>query len=168
MTTFAPIRHRIRITSHHLRLAATLTAGLFVFGALPGCAGGGDDDSPPARAAGAANTGPASELNRGGKALETVQFNPGLAEWGSKVFQTRGCVTCHTIGEVKQGPDLTGVAARRTERWIRKQITDPEWMVKNDPISHELFAKFALQMANQHVPEQEVGALVQYLVQISQ
>jgi len=166
MTSFVPIRQRFR--SPVILRGATAVAALVLAGSLLwGCGGGGDDD-PPDPSPTPAASGPVSQLNQGPKALETVQFNPGLADWGSKVFKTRGCVTCHTIGEVKQGPDLSGVAGRRTEQWIRKQIMDPEWMVKNDPISHELFAKFALQMANQHVPEQEVNALVQYLVQVSQ
>jgi len=127
---------------------------------LAGCTGSGKSSSSSA-ASGPDPSG--SELNSGPRAIETVQFNPGLADWGAQVFQQRACVTCHAIGQRKQGPDLAGVASRRTEAWMTRQITDPEWMVKNDPISHQLFAEYALQMANQHVPEQEVKALIQYL-----
>ena len=56
-------------------------------------------------------------------AIESVTLNPGLADWGSKILEKRACVTCHTIGEVKQGPDLTGVAKRRTVTWMKRQIT---------------------------------------------
>jgi cytochrome c551/c552 len=154
------------------RRAAAL-AGVLAALALPtlGCGGGGSGGgSPAASKSGGAPpaAGPVSPLNQGPKAFETVSLNPGLADWGAKVFETRACVTCHTFGEDKQGPDLSGVARRRTEAWITKQVTDPEWMVKNDPISREMFGKFALQMANQHVPEQEVKALIHFLVRESQ
>ena len=146
-------------------MLATLT--LFVFG----CGGGGGNggSATPARSTGTETAaGPVSPLNQGPMAFESVSLNPGLADWGSKVFETRGCVTCHTFGEDKQGPNLSGVAKRRTEAWIHKQVTDPEWMVKNDPIAREMFGKFALQMANQQVPEQEVQALIHFLVRESQ
>jgi len=157
----------------HARQAAALAGALAVLG-LPvvGCGGGGGAGSGSTASSSSGTTpsasGPVSTLNQGPKAFESVSLNPGLADWGSKVFETRGCVTCHTFGEDKQGPDLSGVAKRRTEAWIHKQVTDPEWMVKNDPISREMFGKFALQMANQHVPEPEVQALIHFLVRESQ
>ncbi|NNF08251.1 MAG: c-type cytochrome [Candidatus Eisenbacteria bacterium] len=117
--------------------------------------------------AAATNSGPVSALNTGKMAIETVRVNPGLAEFGAEVFKKRACGTCHAVGQRKQGPDLSGVASRRTEKWLHKQITDPEWMLKNDPIARELMAEYALQMSNQQVPEQEVKALIHYFVQES-
>ena len=139
---------------------------LFAFALYAGGCGGGTSTQSSATTSAADPSG--SQLNSGPKAIETVSINPGLADWGAKVFEKRACVTCHAIGQRKQGPDLAGVATRRTEAWMTKQIVDPEWMVKNDPISRQLFAEYALQMANQHVPEQEVKALIQFLVRESQ
>lgn len=138
----------------------------FAFALYVGGCGGGTSTQSSATTSAADPSG--SQLNSGPKAIETVSINPGLADWGAKVFEKRACVTCHAIGQRKQGPDLAGVATRRTEAWMTKQIVDPEWMVKNDPISRQLFAEYALQMANQHVPEQEVKALIQFLVRESQ
>ena len=140
----------------------TLVLGLALF--VAGCG----EKTSATNSAGSQTDPSGSQLNSGPKAIETVSINPGLADWGAKVFKTRACVTCHAIGERKQGPDLAGVATRRTEAWMTKQIVDPEWMVKNDPISRQLFAEYALQMANQQVPEQEVKALIQFLVRESQ
>lgn len=145
-------------------LSLLLVAGVTTLIGLMGC-GGGDSSSQNPQAV--ADSG-GSPLNTGPKAIETVRLNPGLADYGAKVFKQRACITCHAIGERKQGPDLAGVANRRTEEWIRKQITDPEWMLKNDPIARELMAEYALQMANQHVPEQEVKALIHYFVKDAQ
>jgi mono/diheme cytochrome c family protein len=138
---------------------------LGLIGGSYGCGGGSPRTDEKAQSTQTAGT--VSQLNQGPMAVESVTLNPGLADWGAKIFEKRACVTCHTIGEVKQGPDLTGVAKRRTVAWMKRQITDPEYMVKNDPIAREMFAKYALQMANQQVPEQEVDALIHFFVRES-
>ncbi len=126
---------------------------------LSGC-GSGDQDGGGAAAADESAAG----LNDGPKAGETMTLNTGLASWGATLFKEKACVTCHAVGERKQGPDLAGVADRRTERWMKKQIMDPEWMLKNDPIARGLMAEYALQMANQQVNEAQANALIQYLL----
>ena len=141
------------------RHTVTMVILLGVLLAVAGCNGGKKaDQAAPAAGAAAAN------LNDGPKAAETLTLNPGLASWGEQLFKNKACVTCHAVGERKQGPDLSGVANRRTERWMKKQILDPEWMLKNDPIARELMAEYALQMANQHLTEAEANAVIQYLL----
>ena len=139
------------------RHISTMAILLGVLLAAAGCNGEkkADKGVPAAAAAG---------LNDGPKAAETLTPNPGLASWGEQLFKTKACITCHAVGERKQGPDLSGVANRRTERWMKKQILDPEWMLKNDPIARELMAEYALQMANQHLTEAEANAVIQYLL----
>lgn len=135
------------------RIVATCLTGLL---ALAGCKSG--ENAPADGKAAAAN------LNDGPKAVETMKPDAGLAARGRQLFQSKACVTCHAVGERKQGPDLAGVAERRTEAWLKRQIMDPEWMLKNDPIARELMAEYALQMANQQVKEAEANALIQYLL----
>ena len=147
----------------HWGMAAFLAAALGLV--LVGCGGGGGGTDSSAAKPQASSGG--SILNEGPMAVESVKFNPGLASFGATAFEKRGCTTCHAIGEDKQGPDLSGVATRRTEAWLKKMITDPEYMVKNDPIAREMYGKFALQMANQQVPPAEVDAIIQFLVQQS-
>lgn len=141
------------------RHTVTMVILMGVLLAVAGCNGEKKaDKAAPAAGAAAAN------LNDGPKAAETLTLNPGLASWGEQLFKNKACVTCHAVGERKQGPDLSGVANRRTERWMKKQILDPEWMLKNDPIARELMAEYALQMANQHLTEAEANAVIQYLL----
>jgi putative heme-binding domain-containing protein len=47
---------------------------------------------------------------------------------GRSLFQNKGCVTCHRIGEhgSRVGPDLTNVGARRTRSEIERSIVDPD------------------------------------------
>ncbi|MBE0565221.1 MAG: cytochrome c [Krumholzibacteria bacterium] len=137
------------------RSTITTAAALLLLLALAGCQGGGGKEDAKATAAG---------LNDGPKAAESLTLDEGLASWGEQIFKDKACVTCHALGERKQGPDLAGVADRRTERWLKRQIMDPEWMLKNDPIARGLMAEYALQMANQQVKDAEANALVQYLL----
>ncbi len=136
------------------RLQVALLAMVLIVLAGCGSDGGGSQQGD----------GDAVDLNSGLKAAEAMTLNSALAAWGEQLFKDKACVTCHAVGERKQGPDLAGVANRRTERWLKKQIMDPEWMLKNDPIARSLMAEYALQMANQQVKDQEADALIQYLL----
>ena len=74
---------------------------------------------------------------------------------GEHLFKDKGCSACHAFGKKVTCPDLAGVTHRRTAEWMENQILRPEIMVKTDPIAHDLFAKFMLQMPNQKLtPEQ--------------
>lgn len=46
---------------------------------------------------------------------------------GEKIFKREGCIGCHSFkgkgGET--GPDLTGVSAGRSAKWIMDQIRNP-------------------------------------------
>jgi cytochrome c551/c552 len=84
------------------------------------------------------------------------------AEQGEKLFQTKGCSACHAFGKKVTCPDLAGVTHRRTASWMENQILHPEVMVKEDPISHDLFAKFSLQMPNQKLTEDEARAVIEF------
>ena len=49
-----------------------------------------------------------------------------LHETGKALFQSKGCVACHTIGKGKLvGPDLKGVTNRRDQEWIAKWLKEP-------------------------------------------
>lgn len=134
------------------------TALILILIALAGCNGNGGGEAKQDDAQVAAS------LNQGPRAAESMTLDPALASWGEQLFKDKACVTCHAVGERKQGPDLAGVADRRTERWLKRQIMDPEWMLKHDPIARGLMAEYALQMANQQVKDAEANALIQFLL----
>ncbi|MBT8194780.1 MAG: c-type cytochrome [Acidimicrobiia bacterium] len=50
------------------------------------------------------------------------------AELGAKLFQAKGCVGCHSIGETgaDTGPALDHVVTRRTESWLLAHFRDPQ------------------------------------------
>lgn len=109
--------------------------------------------------AGAAKT---SKYDQGPRAGE-AEVDEDLAEKGEELFQLKGCSACHAFGAKSAGPDLAGVSMRRTGAWMEQQILHPEVMVKEDPISRQLFAQFALQMPNQGLTPEQAKAVVEYL-----
>ena len=106
-------------------------------------------------------TATVSKYDSGPRAFEAARDEE-LAEKGKALFQTKGCSACHTFGKKSAGPDLAGVSQRRTAAWMEQQILHPEVMVKEDPISHGLFAQFALQMPNQGLTPDEAKAVIEY------
>jgi len=87
-----------------------------------------------------------------------------LVSRGSKLFQDKGCVACHTIGKGKLvGPDLAGVTRIRDEAWLERWIMHPETMLFSDPIAKKLLKEFMVPMPNQGVTQDEVKAIIAYL-----
>ena len=146
---------------------ASLCALLIVVtgAALVGCgakpeSGGGQTAAAASPAASGAVTLPA-DLDQGPRAGESP-FDEAKAKVGEGLFQTKGCSACHAFGKRVTGPDLAGVTTRRTARWMENQILHPDLMVKQNPISRELFAQFALQMPNQGLTPEEVRAVIEF------
>jgi mono/diheme cytochrome c family protein len=118
--------------------------------------------SAPASSATGTTTMPAvSPYDSGPRAAESP-VDKEKAEQGEKLFQTKGCSACHAFGKKVTGPDLAGVTQRRTAIWMENQILHPEVMTKQDPIAHDLFAKYSLQMPNQKLTEDEARAVIEY------
>lgn len=136
-------------------LAAVILAG------AAGCSNG--KSSEPAAGGGAPSTATGgvaatSRWDAGPRAAES-KADEELAEAGEKLFSAKGCTACHAFGRKSAGPDLAGVSMRRTEQWMEQQILHPDVMVKEDPISRQLFAQFALQMPNQGLTADEAKAV---------
>jgi mono/diheme cytochrome c family protein len=87
-----------------------------------------------------------------------------LHEKGKDLFQSKGCVACHTIGKGKlTGPDLKGVTERRDQEWIAKWLKDPDTMILTDPTAKELLKEFFVPMPNQGLTDEDIQALISYL-----
>jgi cytochrome c551/c552 len=145
-------------------------AALFVCTLLAsGCGGQKSEDqsaaqsppSTPAPSAGASAVAAVSKYDSGPRAADEPA-DAAKAEQGEKLFQTKGCSACHAFGKKVTCPDLAGVTHRRTAAWMENQILHPDVMTKEDPISHDLFAKFSLQMPNQKLTEDEARAVIEF------
>jgi cytochrome c551/c552 len=142
-------------------------AALGALVALAGCGGQKSAESPggtstPSTGASGGAVAAVSKYDAGPRAGESPVNHEG-AERGEKLFQTKGCSACHAFGTKMSGPDLSGVSKRRTAAWIENQILHPDLMVKEDPISRELFAKHALQMPNQGLTLEQAKDVIEYL-----
>jgi mono/diheme cytochrome c family protein len=135
-----------------------------------GCGGGGASKNDTAAAGGTPATASApaqmkleavSKYDSGPRAFEGPGDEAG-AKRGEQLFKDKGCSACHAFGKKVTGPDLAGVTHRRTAEWIENQILHPDVMVKTDPISHELFAKYMLQMPKQGLTPDEAKAVIAY------
>jgi len=153
------------------RISPGLLALTFI-AVLAGCGGGakqsagtdGGAGSTPAPAAPPSATAmpDKSPYDQGPRAFDQGPADKTAAALGEKLFSTKGCSACHAFGKRLTCPDLAGVTQRRTARWMENQILHPEVMTKSDPISHGLFATYALQMPNQHLTESEAKAVIDY------
>jgi cytochrome c551/c552 len=139
---------------------AVIALALALALALAGC--GSKDSANTASAAKVPASG--SKYDAGPRAGESP-IDEERAEAGAKLFQSKGCSACHAFGRKMSGPDLDGVTMRRTAIWMENQILHPEVMVKEDPISRELFAKMALQMPNQGLTQDEARSVIEFLKQ---
>lgn len=145
----------VRLSFHRFAFLTAAIAGLTL-----GCGGsGGATDEPVAGE-------PASQL-------ETVtlpvsepigEIDEALVEKGEELFQTKGCVACHTIGKGRlTGPDLAGVTERRDFAWMYHQIMIPDSMTTHDPTARQLMAEYMTQMPNLALQPEEAKALYEYL-----
>jgi len=151
-----------------MKRVAPLLIALAVAGLAGSCGGKSESSS----GSGAASPSPATSSASGGvAAVSAYDSGPRAAEspvleeqaeHGEKLFTSKGCSACHAFGRKLTCPDLQGVSVRRTAVWMENQILHPDVMVKQDPISHDLFAKFALQMPNQGLTADEAHAVIEY------
>ena len=87
------------------------------------------------------------------------------AEDGRKIFQTRGCNQCHTIGAGKLiGPDLIGVGGRHPVEWLRSWLADPAAMIRANPDLAKWPDLFGgIVMPNQNLSPAVISAVIGYL-----
>ena len=100
--------------------------------------------------------------------VKLVALDPAKAELGKAIFTTK-CQTCHKLTSEKfVGPGLLGVTKRRTPEWILNMITNPDKMIKTDPVAKKLFEETLTPMAFQNVTDNDAMLLLDYLRQNDQ
>ena len=126
-----------------------------------GAASGSASASVPASAPAAGRVAAVSQYDAGPRAAEGPEDEAG-SKRGAQLFKDKGCSACHAFGKKLTCPDLAGVTHRRTVAWIENQVMHPDVMVRTDPISHELFAKYMLQMPNQGLTREQSMDVISY------
>lgn len=93
----------------------------------------------------------------------------GTASKGKNIFENL-CLSCHTIGEGPEtGPDLKGVTERRSYRWLKEFIKNPEKMFsENDPTAKKLLTEYAgVKMPGLGLSDEQTDDVLAYIRQQS-
>ena len=81
---------------------------------------------------------------------------------GKLLFESK-CLVCHTLGQgPKIGPDLRGVASRRTDLWLTHWLESPEKMLAADDTAKVLLGRYKIPMPNQNLAAGEIRSLIKY------
>lgn len=74
------------------------------------------------------------------------------------------CTACHMAEQRMIGPALKGVYERRSPAWVMNMISNPDGMLKEDPIAKALLKEYnnAI-MLNQNLTDDETRAVAEYL-----
>ena len=97
------------------------------------------------------------------KTSAELPSDPTTLAAGEATFTAKGCGGCHKFGSKLVGPDLAGVAERRSPTWMARMILKPEVMIKEDPVAKQLYAEAMTPMANQGVAEADLLPLLAYI-----
>jgi cytochrome c2 len=99
-----------------------------------------------------------------------MSINPNLAKRGRELWLSRSCEACHSIGKGRRaGPDLLDVTTRRSTEWLTKWLKNTKEMQESDSIAQRLVVEAkGVKMANLHLTDADVEALLSYLAQESQ
>jgi len=86
------------------------------------------------------------------------------ADTGKELF-AKQCAGCHTIGGGDSGgPDLKGVAARRSAPWLERIIVEPDKLsAEKDPAQAELVKKFGMEMPSLGISHEDAKKIVAFL-----
>lgn len=86
---------------------------------------------------------------------------------GERLFLTKGCIQCHTVGKGRRvGPDLAGIAARRSREWLGRWLTDPPSMLASDVQARAMIKDYPVAMPKLNLTDAEVGQLVEHLMSL--
>src|ERR1041384_5275946 len=94
-----------------------------------------------------------------------MNVDAALAKKGKSLFQTRGCMACHTIGKAGKmaGPDLAGVTERRSHDWLKRWLKNPTEMIGSDSIADAMVAEAKnVKMPNMKLRDSDIEALLNY------
>jgi mono/diheme cytochrome c family protein len=85
---------------------------------------------------------------------------------GKALFDSM-CNSCHTIGGGKKmGPDLKGIATRRSPDWITKFIVAPDQVIASgDPAAAQMVKDYGMPMPNLGISEEDANTLTAYISQ---
>lgn len=91
------------------------------------------------------------------------EINAEMAATGEGKFSAI-CTACHMAEQRMIGPALKGVYERRSPAWVMNMISNPDKMLREDPIAKALLKEYnnAI-MLNQNLTDEDTRAVAEYL-----
>jgi len=143
---------------NRITIAVRTLSALAIAVWMMGC---GSDERPAQEAPAVAHESPTPSAPT---AAPQGPVNQDRAAQGQQLFQIKGCLGCHTIGGGRlTGPDLEGVSERREFEWVIAMITNPDSMLREDPVAQQLFAEYMTPMLGVGVTSDEAAAIFEFL-----
>ena len=93
---------------------------------------------------------------------------PAWADSGKEIF-VKECSGCHTIGGGDSGgPDLKGVAGKRSAAWLERIIVEPDKLTSDkDPLQLGLVKQYGGEMPNLGISRKDAKKIIAYLQEVS-
>ena len=86
------------------------------------------------------------------------------AKKGKTLYTNRGCAGCHQFGRKSGGPDLNGLASRRTKEWLTRWLKETTEMIATDSTAQAMVAEFqGVKMPQFKLTDAEIDALINYM-----
>lgn len=100
--------------------------------------------------------------------LSIFFFAPAWADAGKDLFD-KECAGCHTIGGGDSGgPDLKGVAGKRSAAWLERVIVEPDKLAADkDPIQLGLVKQYGGEMPNLGISRKDAKTIIAWLQSLS-
>jgi hypothetical protein len=80
-----------------------------------------------------------------------------------KILFDKHCIACHAMDKQVIGPALGDVASIRSSSWLTDMISEPDSMLKHDPIARQLLKEFNNIRMTPSVTREEALSLVEFL-----
>jgi mono/diheme cytochrome c family protein len=100
--------------------------------------------------------------------LSIFFFAPAWADSGKEFFE-KECSGCHTIGGGDSGgPDLKGVAGKRSAAWLERVIVEPDKLTADkDPTQLGLVKQYGGEMPNLGISRNDAKKIIAWLQNVS-
>lgn len=96
--------------------------------------------------------------------VANAQAADAMAVRGKRLYENRGCKSCHGIGRKMIAPDLMGLEQRRSKEWIYKWLKETDVMIASDSTAMALVQEWnGARMPKQRLTDNDIDAMLAYV-----
>lgn len=96
---------------------------------------------------------------------QSSAVSPGEIEHGKRLFYERGCIACHSIGDIGGtfAPRLDGIKEHRDKKFVSTRISDAEFFVQKYP---DEYGERGTLMTPSDLNEKDIRGITEYLMSL--